>query len=110
MSSTSSPPPRPALDPQWSSWPAGARVVVRRRLTEAEARATRDDASGEPGKSVTDVIGIVLSVAPGESITLRTDAGGSRESVEVTIPAADVVAAKRIPPRPPRRLPRQPVD
>ncbi|WP_227748379.1 DUF6725 family protein [Oerskovia douganii] len=109
MSSTSSPTPRPALE-AWSTWPVGTRVVVRRRLTEAEALATRDDADGERGKSVTDVIGIVLAVAPGESITLRTDAGGSRESVEVTIPAADVVAAKRIPPRPPRRLPRRPVD
>ena len=105
-----SPTPRPTLDPQWPSWPAGARVVVRRRLTEDEARATRDDARGEPGKSVTDVIGIVLSVDPDVSITLRTDAGGSHEPVELTIPAEQVVAAKRIPPRPPRRLPRHPVD
>ncbi|MBD7981043.1 hypothetical protein H9641_10015 [Oerskovia sp. Sa2CUA9] len=79
-------------------------------MTDAESLATRDPASGEPAKTVTDVIGIVLSTAPGESVTVRTDAGGSRDAVEVTIPAEQLVAAKRIPPRPPRRLPRQPVD
>ena len=96
--------------PEWSTWPAGTRVVVRRLLTQDEAGATRATSEDGRGKTVTDVIGIVLSVAPGVSITLRTDAGGSHESVEVTIPAPQVVAAKRIPPRPPRRLPRQPVN
>ncbi|GAA1412429.1 hypothetical protein [Oerskovia paurometabola] len=109
MTTTMNSTPRPALDPQWAAWPPGARVVVRRRLTPDEARATQDPATGE-GQSVTDVIGIVVSVSPGASITLRTDAGGSSGSVEVTIPAEQLVAAKRIPPRPPRRLPRQPVD
>jgi len=104
-----SPTPRPTLDPRWEDWPPGARVVVRRRLTDAEARATRD-AADDPGRSVTDVIGIVVSIVAGDSITLLTDAGGSHEAVEVTIPADQVVAGKRIPPRPPRRLPRQPVD
>ncbi|MFF2623077.1 hypothetical protein [Oerskovia jenensis] len=108
MSTTMDSTPRPALDPQWASWPPGARVVVRRRLTPDEVRATQDG-TGET-RSVTDVIGIVLTVTPGTSITLRTDAGGSHESVEVTIGAEQLVAAKRIPPRPPRRLPRQPVD
>jgi hypothetical protein len=105
-----SPAPRPAANQPWQEWPPGARVVVRRRLTPAEARATRDATSGEGEKSVTDIIGIVLAVDPDVSITLRTDAGGSRESAEVTVPADQVVATKRIPPRPPRRLPRQPVD
>jgi hypothetical protein len=101
---------RPSSNQPWQEWPPGARVVVRRRLTPTEARATRDTGSGERAKSVTDVIGIVLAVDPDVSITLQTDAGGSRESVEVTIPADQVVATKRIPPRPPRRVPRQPVD
>ncbi len=100
----------PAVDPEWAAWPAGARVVLRRRLSAAESFATRDAASGEAAKTVTDVIGIVLSTVPGESVTVRTDAGGSREAVEVTVPVDQLVAAKRIPPRPPRRLPRQPVD
>lgn len=103
-----SPGPRSALDPQWQQWPVGARVVIRRRLTAAEALATADSAEG--AKTVTDIIGIVLSIRPEDSITLATDAGGSRESVEVTVPVDQVVAAKRIPPRPPRRLPRLPVD
>ncbi|MEK8228375.1 DUF6725 family protein [Oerskovia sp. M15] len=100
MTTVSFPTPPETAGPDWSTWPAGARVVVRRRLTEAEARATDDAAHGETRKSVTDVLGIVLAIDPGVSITLRTDAGGSHESFEVRIPADQVVAAKRIPPRP----------
>lgn len=85
-------------------WTPGMRVVVRRRLTAEEAAAT--------GKTLTDVIGVVVSVTSAE-VTLREDAGGGPphrghgprdpEPALVVVPRAAVVAAKAVPPRPPRR-------
>lgn len=78
----------------WRDWPAGTRVVVRRRLGAGEA-------SGRAaGKRWTDVIGVVLA-ADDAGVRLRTDAPRS-EPHEVFVAASDVVAAKRIPPRPAR--------
>ena len=65
-------------------------MVVRRRLDADEARST--------GKVWTDVIGIVLAVDDA-GIQLRTDPPRG-EQREVFVPAADVAAVKRIPPRP----------
>jgi hypothetical protein len=81
-------PRAPASPSGWRDWPAGARVVVRRRLGPAE--------SG--GKLWTDVIGVVLEVDDG-GIRLRTDSPRSAPQ-EVFVAADDVEAAKRIPPRP----------
>ncbi|WP_069388020.1 putative acetyltransferase [Cellulosimicrobium cellulans] len=85
-------------------WSPGTRVVVRRRLTDAEAAAS--------GRTLTDVIGVVVSVTS-EEVTLREDAGGSvphrghgprdPEPAFVVVPRAAIVAAKAVPPRPPRR-------
>ena len=88
----------------WGPWSPGTRVVVRRRLTDEEAAAS--------GRTLTDVIGVVVRVTS-ESVTLREDAGGGPphrghgardpEPALVVVPRAAVVAAKAVPPRPPRR-------
>jgi hypothetical protein len=88
----------------WATWAPGTRVVVRRRLA--------DDAAAASGRTLTDVIGVVVSVTP-EALTLREDAGGSvphrghgphdPEPALVVVPRETVVAAKAVPPRPPRR-------
>ncbi|MBD5787023.1 hypothetical protein IF650_12620 [Cellulosimicrobium terreum] len=98
--------PTPA-DPQapWTSWPAGVRVVVRRRL--------RPDEVGADGQTLTDVVGVVLS-ADGDEVVLRRDtrpagpphAGhGPRDTLGdvVHVPVEQIVAGKRVPPRPVRR-------
>jgi hypothetical protein len=81
----------PAPQSDWRDWPAGARVVVRRRLAPDEAG----------GKRWTDVIGVVLDVDDA-GIRLRTDAP-RKPAEEVWVAAVDVEAAKRIPPRRPQR-------
>jgi hypothetical protein len=78
----------PATPSDWRDWPAGARVVVRRRLAPDEAG----------GQRWTDVIGIVLAVDDA-GIRLRTDAP-RRPPEDVWVSAEDVEAGKRIPPRP----------
>ncbi len=95
-------PRRPAAPEQgpWQEWPAGARVVVRRRLSDAESAAT--------GRKVTDILGVVVTAGPA-GVVLTPDAGRrvGRPQPEVTVAAADIVAAKRVPQRP-VRLPRPP--
>lgn len=61
----------------------GARVMVRRRLTDH-------------GAAVGDVVGDLLSWAD-DVLTIRTRSG------DVAVDAASVVAGKRVPPAPPRR-------
>lgn len=97
----------------WRDWPTGTRVVVRRRLSEAEAAASH--------KRWTDVIGVVVAVDD-DGVTLRRDparagagqgpapddAGGpgpddSGADSVVHVPASDIEAAKVLPPRPERR-------
>jgi hypothetical protein len=63
----------------------GHRVVVRRVVGVRDHRPLMTDALG------------VLTAITDTSLTLDTDAG------PLTVPLAAVVAAKRIPPRPPRR-------
>lgn len=67
----------------------GHRVVVRRVV------GTRD---GRP--LLTDTLG-TLTGWEDQQLTVTTEAG------PVTITHADIVAAKRIPPKPPRRSPRR---
>jgi len=88
----------------WTTWAEGTRVVVRRRLSPAQAAAS--------GKTVTDVIGVVVSAGEHE-LVLREDAGGGpphrghgpADPVPplVVVPVAEIVAGKPVPPRPPRR-------
>lgn len=95
----SPPPPAPRSPgaPAWRGWSPGTRVVVRRRLSAAEAAAS--------SRRWTDHIGVVVAVDD-DGLVLRGDAASSRESPLVRVAAADVEAAKEIPPRPPRRAPR----
>ncbi|PZR55081.1 hypothetical protein DNL40_01430 [Xylanimonas oleitrophica] len=90
--------------PAWRHLPAGARVVVRRRLSPDEAREARDAGRGAVW---TDVIGVVLETDDA-GLRLRTDAASSGRSDEVRVPGPAIEAVKRIPPRPPRRAPRHP--
>ncbi|WP_435735356.1 hypothetical protein V5D56_10800 [Cellulosimicrobium sp. PMB13] len=99
---------RPAdgrVEGPWRTWAPGTRVVVRRRLDAAEV--TSD------GKTVTDVIGVVVSTDDA-ALTLREDAGGSvlphrghgpadAGPPLVVVPLDAIVAGKVVPPRPPRR-------
>ncbi|WP_251153244.1 hypothetical protein [Cellulosimicrobium sp. Marseille-Q4280] len=89
----------------WRTWPAGTRVVVRRRLGAAEAAAS--------DKTLTDVIGVVVG-SDDAALTLREDAGGGRPPHRghgpadagpplVVVPLDEIVAGKVVPPRPPRR-------
>ncbi|EYR63870.1 hypothetical protein N866_17550 [Actinotalea ferrariae CF5-4] len=67
----------------WTAWPPGVRVVVRRRLAEG---------------GLSDVLGDLLETGP-EGVRVRTRRG------EVTVPAADIVLGKVVPPPPlPRHL------
>lgn len=70
--------------PPWAGWPAGCRVVLRRRLAE-----------GGYG----DVLGDLLSTDDDRAV-VRTRRG------DVVVDAADMVLAKRVPPALPRRGPR----
>jgi len=84
---------RPSSD--WRDLPVGARVVVRRRL------APDDDARSATGHHLwTDVIG-VLTAVDDDGLAVRPDRAPGLP--EVRVAAADVEAAKRVPPRPPRR-------
>ena len=81
----------------------GRRVVVRYRLAAVDGRGGggHDRLTGG-GPSVTDVLGTLVE-AGAESLVVTADSDGSR----VVVPTAAVVAAKHIPPRPPRRRPRR---
>lgn len=97
MTSTTPLPPRP-----WRDLRPGERAVVRRRLSPAEAQGPGSGA----GHVWTDVIGYVLEVSDG-GVRLRTDPRhGTPE--EVLVPADEIEAARQVPPRPPRRVPRYP--
>ncbi|WP_402464265.1 DUF6725 family protein [Isoptericola aurantiacus] len=79
----------------WRDWPAGTRCVVRRRLPPCDGS----------GKRWTDVIGVVLAVAA-DGVMLRRDPAresASDAGTEVHIPAAEIEAARPLPPRPERR-------
>ncbi len=74
--------------------------MVRRRLTSAEAEAT--------GQRWTDVVGVVVASGT-DGMTLRRDparADAPGAGTVVRVAAADVEAAKAIPPRPERRTAR----
>lgn len=72
--------------------PAGTRVVVRRRLSPAEA--------AEHGARWADVVGILTAVGPAG---LRVRPDRSPDLPEVAVTADDVEAVKPVPPRRPRR-------
>lgn len=72
--------------------PAGTRVVVRRRLSPAEA--------AESGARWADVVGILTAVGA-DGLRVRPDR--SPDLPEVSVAAADVEAVKPVPPRRPRR-------
>ena len=84
------PPPGPPS--AWRGLPAGTRVVVRRRLSAAEAAAS--------GARWADIVGILTAVGP-DGVRVRPDR--SPGLAEVSVAAADVEAVKPIPPRRPRR-------
>lgn len=84
-------PPRP-----WRELMPGQRAVVRRRL-----------AAPVSGAVWTDVVGDVLEVSD-DGVLLRTDPRQG-DPQEVLVPAAEIEAARQVPPRPPRRVPRYPV-
>ncbi|MFB7799340.1 hypothetical protein [Isoptericola nanjingensis] len=90
------PPPSavpPAVPPPaWRGVPAGTRVVVRRRLSPAEA--------AEHGARWADVVGILTAVGPAG---LRVRPDRSPDLPEVAVAADDVEAVKPVPPRRPRR-------
>ena len=65
----------------WTSWPVGARVVVRRRLPEG---------------GYSDVLGELLATGP-DRVRVRTRAG------DVEVPAAEIAVGKVVPPPRPRR-------
>jgi hypothetical protein len=86
----------------WRDLPVGARVVVRRRLSAAEA----DGAATEGRGTVwTDVIAVVLDVDD-DGLTLRTDAPRETTPRELRVAGSTIETAKRIPPRPQRRAAR----
>ncbi|RPF20217.1 hypothetical protein [Myceligenerans xiligouense] len=90
--SRSVPPPGPS----WLRLVPGTRVVVRRRLTAAEAVAARSDRRGAVW---TDVIGFVLTVSD-DGVGVRTDPRPGYGAPEELWVAADLIAsAKPIPPR-----------
>ncbi|GAB2456923.1 DUF6725 family protein [Xylanimonas ulmi] len=88
----------------WRDLPAGARVVVRRRLDATEAARARAEGRGAVW---TDIIGVVLAVDD-EGLSLRTDAPRDPSPREVSVAAGEIEAVKRIGPRPARRAPRRP--
>jgi hypothetical protein len=94
------PPPPPPGSSTWRDLSAGIRVVVRRRLSPAEAAAS--------GHVWTDVIGVVLAVDDA-GLRLRRDparraaVGDAAEPDVVVVPGAEIEAVRRLPPRPARR-------
>ncbi|WP_418277613.1 DUF6725 family protein [Isoptericola jiangsuensis] len=98
----------PHAHPDPSTWrdiPVDARVVVRRRLDATEAATS--------GRRWTDVIGVVVAIDDG-GVRLRRDPARRSDpgaGTEVRVAADDVVAVRRLPPRPtPRRDPRRDPD
>ncbi|GAB3171828.1 hypothetical protein GCM10027059_40710 [Myceligenerans halotolerans] len=90
----------PPAGPPWSRLAPGTRVVVRRRLTTAEAGAARADHRGEVW---TDVIGFLLRVSD-DGLGVRTDPRPGRgEPEEIWVPADLITSVKPVPPRPERR-------
>ncbi|MFI2104029.1 hypothetical protein ACH436_12090 [Isoptericola sp. NPDC019693] len=89
-SSSAVPPAVPP--PAWLRVPVGARVVLRRRLSPAEASAS--------GARWADVVGILTVVGP-DGVRVRPDR--SPGLPEVAVAAGDVEALKPVPPRPARR-------
>lgn len=67
---------------EWTDWPVGVRVVVRRRL---------------PDGKYSDVLGELLSTDP-TGVLLRT-----RHGEEVRVEAAEIAIGKIVPPARPRR-------
>ena len=70
----------------WTSWPVGARVVVRRRL---------------PGGGYSDILGELLETGPA-GVRVRTRAG------DVEVASDEIAVGKVVPPAPPPRRPRTP--
>jgi hypothetical protein len=90
-------PPGPAGG--WRALRPGTRVVVRRRLPPAGSVVS----DGGTAHRWTDLIGFVVDVSDA-GLRLRTDpAPGRGEPREVDVAAADIEAAKAVPPRPVRR-------
>ncbi|WP_275005501.1 DUF6725 family protein [Promicromonospora iranensis] len=83
----------------WRTLRPGTRVVVRRRLAPTGTAVS----DGGTAHRWTDLIGFVVEVSDA-GLRLRTDpVPGRGEPEEVTVAAADIEAAKPIPPRPVRR-------
>lgn len=90
-------PPAPAGS--WRALRPGTRVVVRRRLAPAGPVVS----DGGTAHRWTDLIGFVVEVSDA-GLRLRTDpVPGRGEPEEVSVAAADIEAAKPVPPRPVRR-------
>ena len=90
-------PPVPAGG--WRALRPGTRVVVRRRLAPAGPLVS----AGGTAYGWTDVIGFVVEVSDA-GLRLRTDpVPGRGQPQEVDVAAAEIEAAKPIPPRPVRR-------
>ena len=75
-----------ARRPAWTTWPVGARVVVRRRLAEG---------------GLSDVLGDLLETGP-DGVRIRTRRG------EVAVAATDIVLGRTVPPPPAPRPRREP--
>jgi hypothetical protein len=90
-------PPAPAGG--WRALRPGTRVVVRRRLPPAGPVVS----DGGTAHRWTDLIGFVVDVSDA-GLRLRTDpAPGRGDPQEVDVAAADIEAAKPVPPRTVRR-------
>ena len=85
--------------PAWRTLPVGARVVVRRRLTEEESAAAT--ATGR-GSVWSDLIALVQNVDD-DGMLLLTDSPRQVEAREVRVPGHLIETAKTIPPKPERR-------
>ncbi|WP_084800552.1 DUF6725 family protein [Promicromonospora kroppenstedtii] len=89
----------PAAPGGWRGLRPGTRVVVRRRLPPAGPVVS----DGGTAHRWTDLIGHVVEISDA-GLRLRTDpVPGRGEPQEVDVAAADIEAAKPIPPRPVRR-------
>ncbi|MCP2266222.1 DUF6725 family protein [Promicromonospora thailandica] len=89
----------PAEPGAWRALRPGTRVVVRRRLAP-DGPVVSDGATAHRW---TDVIGFVTEVSDA-GLRLRTDpVPGRGDPADVTVPAAEIQAAKPVPPRPVRR-------